>query len=67
VSNISIYRLLAAMTVNLADNYQPLILRTTIAISCLATVAVVLRLISRRIKENNYALDDLLVVMGLVR
>jgi len=54
------------MTVNLADNYQPLILRTTIAISCLATVAVVLRLISRRIKGNNYALDDLLVVMGLV-
>jgi len=55
------------MGVNLADNYQPEILRTTIAISVLADIAVVLRLISRRIKGSNYALDDLLVVIGLVR
>lgn len=53
------------MAVNLNDNEQSEILQVTIAISVLADIAIVLRLISRKLK-GNYALDDVLAVIGLV-
>lgn len=53
------------MAVNLNDNQQSEILQVTIALSVLADIAIVLRLISRKLK-GNYALDDFLAVIGLV-
>lgn len=53
------------MSVNLNDNDQARILGSTIAVSALADIAIVLRFISRKIK-GNYAIDDLLAVIGLV-
>jgi hypothetical protein len=54
------------MSVNLKDNEQARILGSTIAVSALADIAIILRFISRKIK-GNYAIDDLLAVVGLVR
>lgn len=53
------------MSVNLNDNDQARILGSTIAVSALADIAVVLRFVSRKLK-GNYAIDDLLAVVGLV-
>ncbi|PCH03231.1 Hypothetical protein PENO1_033770 [Penicillium occitanis (nom. inval.)] len=53
------------MSVNLNDNDQARILGSTIAVSALADIALVLRFVSRKIK-GNYAIDDLLAVIGLI-
>jgi hypothetical protein len=53
------------MAVNLKDNQQSEILQVTIALSIVADIAIVLRLISRKLK-GSYALDDILAVVGLV-
>ena len=52
---------------SLKDSRGPEVDAVVITIMVLATIAVSLRLIARRVSPNNYGMDDLLIVLALVR
>ena len=52
---------------SLKDNKGPEVDAVVITIMVLATIAVSLRLIARRVSPKKYGMDDLLIVFALVR
>ena len=51
---------------SLNDSRQPEILAAMVVMMALSTIAVVLRLISRKISAARYGVDDGLIVLALV-
>ena len=59
-------KLCTAAVPSLNDSRQPEILAAMIVMMALSTIAVVLRLISRKISTARYGVDDGLIVLALV-
>ena len=59
-------KLCTAAVPSLNDGRQPEILAAMIVMMALSTIAVVLRLISRKISAARYGVDDGLIVLALV-
>ncbi len=59
-------KLCTAAVPSLNDSRQPEILAAVIVMMALSTIAVVLRLISRKISAARFGIDDGLIVLALV-
>ena len=59
-------KLCTAAVPSLNDSQQPEILAAVIVMMALSTIAVVLRLISRKISAARFGIDDGLMVLALV-